>query len=290
MRCTHYLVIILLLIAQTSFGQIYQNMAQPGYKFSRARFDSVLTIPMGLGSLKNISGGQDTGQIRFNKSDSSVYVWNGRAWIKPSGGGVATLSAIGSTANANGATITGSVLNLQPASATFGGVLTAGTQSIAGLKQFQTDITVNGAINAVDGANTLVSIFNDGGSGMIELSQTGATGLTQYGKSSLTLTNGVGGSGGINTTNLTAARTYEMPNNTGTIALLSDTSTLSNRINLKLNISDTAAMLAPYSRVTVTSYGKNAGGDSTILVLSNGTRYAAKDSVGGGGGGINSGT
>ena len=86
MRCTHYLVIILLLIAQTSFGQIYQNMAQPGYKFSRARFDSVLTIPTGLGNLKNITGGQDTGQIRFNVSDSSVYVWNGRGWIKAGGG------------------------------------------------------------------------------------------------------------------------------------------------------------------------------------------------------------
>jgi hypothetical protein len=36
-------------------------------------------------------------------------------------------------------------------------------------------------------------------------------------------------------------------------------------------------------KTTVTSYGKNAGGDSTILVLSNGTRYAAKDSIGGGG-------
>ena len=37
-------------------------------------------------------------------------------------------------------------------------------------------------------------------------------------------------------------------------------------------------------KTTVTSYGKNAGGDSTILLLSNGTRYAAKDSIGGGGG------
>jgi hypothetical protein len=36
-------------------------------------------------------------------------------------------------------------------------------------------------------------------------------------------------------------------------------------------------------KTTVTSYGKNAGGDSTILLLSNGTRYAAKDSAGGGG-------
>jgi hypothetical protein len=94
MRRSHYLVFILLLIAQTSFGQIYQNMAQPGYKFSRARFDSVLTIPSGLGNLKNITGGQDTGQIRFNKSDSSVYVWNGRAWIKAGGGTIPTLTQV----------------------------------------------------------------------------------------------------------------------------------------------------------------------------------------------------
>jgi hypothetical protein len=94
MRRSHYLVIILLLIAQTSFGQIYQNMAQPGYKFSRARFDSVLTIPTGLGGLRNITGGQDTGQIRFNLSDSSVYVWNGRAWIKPSGGGSGSIDYV----------------------------------------------------------------------------------------------------------------------------------------------------------------------------------------------------
>jgi hypothetical protein len=94
MRRSNYLVIILLLIAQTSFGQIYQNMAQPGYKFSRARFDSVLTIPTGLGGLRNITGGQDTGQIRFNLSDSSVYVWNGRAWIKPVGGGSGSIDYV----------------------------------------------------------------------------------------------------------------------------------------------------------------------------------------------------
>lgn len=33
--------------------------------------------------------------------------------------------------------------------------------------------------------------------------------------------------------------------------------------------------------ITVTSYGKNTSRDSTILVLSNGTRYAAKDSISG---------
>ena len=45
-----------------------------------------------------------------------------------------TLSAIGATANANGATLTGQVLNLQPADASFGGVVTTGTQTFAGAK------------------------------------------------------------------------------------------------------------------------------------------------------------
>ena len=45
-----------------------------------------------------------------------------------------TLSAIGATANANGATLTGQVLNLQPADASFGGIVTTGTQTFAGAK------------------------------------------------------------------------------------------------------------------------------------------------------------
>jgi hypothetical protein len=47
-------------------------------------------------------------------------------------GGVLSLSAIGGTANANAATITGTVLNLQPADASFGGVVTTGAQTFAG--------------------------------------------------------------------------------------------------------------------------------------------------------------
>ena len=41
-------------------------------------------------------------------------------------------------------------------------------------------------------------------------------------------------------------RTIQFPNNSGTIALTSDTTSLSSRINAKVNISDTAAMLFPY--------------------------------------------
>jgi len=52
------------------------------------------------------------------------------------GGGSITLSAIGSSPNANAATLTGSALNLEPASASFGGVVTTGTQTFAGTKTF----------------------------------------------------------------------------------------------------------------------------------------------------------
>ena len=69
-------------------------------------------------------------------------------------GGVLSLSAIGGTANANGATITGTVLNLQPANASFGGVVTTGTQTFAGAKTLTgalsgTSATFTSAENAV---------------------------------------------------------------------------------------------------------------------------------------------
>jgi hypothetical protein len=53
-----------------------------------------------------------------------------------------TLSAIGSVPNANAATLTGSVLNIQPASASFGGVVTTGTQTFAGAKTFNSPTEV----------------------------------------------------------------------------------------------------------------------------------------------------
>jgi hypothetical protein len=57
--------------------------------------------------------------------------------------GAISLSAIGSVPNANGGTITGTVLNLQPASASFGGVITTGTQAFEGAKTFNKDLIVN---------------------------------------------------------------------------------------------------------------------------------------------------
>lgn len=64
-----------------------------------------------------------------------------------------------------------------------------------------------------------------------------------------------------------------------------DTTSLSNRINLKLNISDTSAMLTKYLRKTdttnkfVNNITRTLGKDSIIYFIGS-TRYAIKDSVG----------
>jgi len=63
-------------------------------------------------------------------------------------GGVLSLSAIGAVPNANAGTITGTVLNLQPADASFGGVVTIGTQSFAGAKTFSSSVTASSLIKS----------------------------------------------------------------------------------------------------------------------------------------------
>lgn len=55
--------------------------------------------------------------------------------------GNVSLAAIGSSPNANGASLSGQALTLQPASASFGGVVTTGTQTFAGAKTFNAQMS-----------------------------------------------------------------------------------------------------------------------------------------------------
>jgi hypothetical protein len=105
------------------------NGTSNGFSFESGTsgFYSILKAPAGLGASIIVTLPSATGTLALTSQLHDAV----------------TLSAIGSTANANGATLTGQILNLEPASASYGGVVTTGTQTFAGAKTFSSDISVN---------------------------------------------------------------------------------------------------------------------------------------------------
>ncbi len=125
----------------------------------------VITInPNGSETIRSPTGSATTlaliqGQGVLVMCDGTGFDVVANATIPTSGNntGDVTLTAIGSTPNANGASLTGQALNLQPADASFGGVITTGTQTIAGAKTFSgiTAVSNSGANFASPTANAL---------------------------------------------------------------------------------------------------------------------------------------
>lgn len=75
------------------------------------------------------------------RDTDSLYIYDAiSGWVLVASGtiitGVTSVGPVGSSPNANAATITGNVLNLQPASASFPGVVTTLSQTLAGAKTF----------------------------------------------------------------------------------------------------------------------------------------------------------
>jgi len=101
-------------------------------------------------SLQGVVPGSGGGSTNFLRADGT--------WAAPAGAGI-TLAAVGSTPNANAASISGSTLNLQPADATNPGVVSNTTQSFAGAKTFITDTTVSA--NSSGGLTFLVQNTNN---------------------------------------------------------------------------------------------------------------------------------
>ena len=97
--------------------------------------------------------------------------------------GDVTLAAVGATPSANGASLSGQVLTLQPASAAQPGVITTGTQTIAGAKSFSSDIVTFGFVytDAIIGysgaASTIVSGYTN--PSIVLKAQTALTGATE---------------------------------------------------------------------------------------------------------------
>jgi len=110
------------------------------------------------GQIKITGGSPAAGEVLTSDA-------NGLAtWTAPTG--VTTLSAISTSGTANGATISGNTLNLNAASANFGGVVTTGTQTFAGSKTFNSDLNVNGLTVGKGPANFTTLLGQEAGSVM----------------------------------------------------------------------------------------------------------------------------
>lgn len=94
------------------------------------------------------------------------------------GSGVTSLASIGSSPNATGGSISGSTLTLQPADATHGGVVTTGTQTLAGDKTFTGNVTLSGSLMLpmgeisyfnITGTLVTISAQSDGSTNMVKV-------------------------------------------------------------------------------------------------------------------------
>jgi hypothetical protein len=144
--------------SSTTKASIYGALNLPNTTSSTTATTGALTVAGGAGIAENLNVGGNakiTGTLTVTNGAGAGKVLTSDAnglgtWTTPTG--VTTMAAIGSTPNANGATILGVNLNLEPASASYGGIVTTGAQTFAGAKTFSPTLTA-----AADG-ETLVGL------------------------------------------------------------------------------------------------------------------------------------
>jgi hypothetical protein len=118
---------------------------------------SIALNAAGSGSALNTSNaGFYVDPIRNTTATSNVLYYNPTTKEVTSGsipsgtsgtsGTAITVGTISSTSNSNGAIITAGVLNLTPANATDGGIVTTGAQTFAGSKSFSSDLSISGKL------------------------------------------------------------------------------------------------------------------------------------------------
>jgi len=249
-------LLILLLITTGLSAQVFQKQNTP-FQFRGLKADTMLVIPAGLDTpvLSNPkwSASMD-GALFLRTADSTLWVKVGQQWVRSSTS-VGIRNFLDSTGNATNA------------------VIFAINGKLHGSSRFTYDSALVQV--RIGSPAAIPSNVQLGVSGQVELRS--ELRLPNIGTQSDTITWKPVVSGAPGTANLQRLNRWPIVNNP-----------------LKLNLSDTASMLAPYAKTanipaplpTVVSYGKNAGLDSTILLLSNGTRFAARDSVGASGWGL----
>ncbi len=104
-----------------------------------------------------VSSGGTIGELNSAGAVDKVLTSNGLSSL-PSFISVITPSAIDATSNANGFIIgSGNTLALEPASASFGGIVTTGSQTMAGAKTFSTSVATPSILDNSSGLTILTS-------------------------------------------------------------------------------------------------------------------------------------
>jgi hypothetical protein len=182
-----------------------------------ASVDASNSIQLGNTSVTNVktSGTITAGNITYpNTAGTNGYVLttngSGIASWSAANVGVSSVGSILASSVVNGADIISGVLNLAPADATNGGIVTAGAQTIGGAKTFNTDLNVNG-LTVGRGAGG-ISVNTVSGLGALQSNTTGSYN-TAYGFNTLR-SNTTGGSNTASGTNALFTNTTGS-NNTG---------------------------------------------------------------------------
>jgi len=288
------LLILLLVIGFVGEAQINYLPIKSRYKLIAGLFDSTLHIPSGTTPSLRTGGYSGSGALFYKTSDSTVYVYTGTQWIsvKGSGGGgsadstvFATLYRLDTAKVAIRLSIAGK-LNISDTAALVAGYtrLQRFTDSLAAHTTRFNGVTSSLAtkLNISDTANMRPRLY--AGSNVtitgtypnLTIASTGSGSSdtstfivdTTYNRlayaisdDSLWLKSIRIQQGGVDVTPTVTDSTVSWNLTAGGSV---DTTSLSNRINLKLNISDTASMLTNYPRYTSFTAGR--------LALVNGSR------------------
>jgi hypothetical protein len=243
------LFILFIFLGYTSFGQVYQNYPQ-SMKTPRVRVDSVLSLPLGIERTRNISGGQDTGQIRYNKADSSVYIYTGSQWAQITGGGSGvTVVAYGKNAGGDSTIL----------------LLSNGTRYAA------RDSIGSGGSGTPDTIIVKLPCY---------IIPAGTAGSTHDSLvcpiDSLIAAAGIGGISQLGTPAYGLTRTNDSTYIVDTTSIASKTY-VDNKDALKVNISDTNAMLLPYLRsaIATATYLDKTASQTAWFVYGNHTSGSA---------------
>ncbi|MHA8091637.1 beta strand repeat-containing protein [Aquirufa regiilacus] len=113
-----------------------------GQTTKAAAFDALSPMTTAGDIIYGGTSGTGTRLAKGTDGQFLTLVSGSPAWSTSSA--VTSVGAISASSTANGASITSNVLNLAPADGTNGGVVTTATQTFAGAKTFNSDLTVNG--------------------------------------------------------------------------------------------------------------------------------------------------